>query len=101
MNVVWTDTAIAHLADIYEYVARDSERYALRMVDRITARTQQLASFPQSGETVPEYDLPTVRELMEGPYRIIYRTRPDLVEVLAVIHGARVLPPDPAGSETK
>ncbi len=95
MNVVWTQSAIAHLTDIYEYIARDSERYAVRMVDRITERTQQLSNSPQSGEMVPEYGLPAIRELIEGPYRIIYRTRSDVVEVLAVVHGARLLPPEP------
>lgn len=73
MKVVWTETAIAHLVDIYEYIASDSDRYAVRMVDRITIRTQQLSKVPQSGEVVPEYGLATVRELIEGPYRIIYR----------------------------
>ncbi len=95
MNVVWTETATAHLVDIYEYIARDSERYAVRMVDRITIRTRQLSNAPQSGEVVPEYGLVTVRELIEGSYRIIYRMRSDRVEVLAVIHGARLLPADP------
>jgi plasmid stabilization system protein ParE len=101
VNVVWTETALAHLADIYEYISRDSERYALRMVDRITGRTQQLSRSPQSGEAVPEYGLPAIRELIEGPYRIIYRIRSNLVEVLAVVHGARLLPPNPPGSVTE
>ena len=70
MKVVWTETAIAHLVDIYEYIANDSDRYVVRMVDRITIRTQQLSEVPQSGEVVPEYGLTTVRELIEGPYRI-------------------------------
>ncbi len=36
MNVLWTHTAVRHLTDIYEYIARDSARYARRMVDRIS-----------------------------------------------------------------
>ncbi len=36
MTVHWTNNAIVHLVDIYEYVARDSSIYAKRMVDRIT-----------------------------------------------------------------
>jgi toxin ParE1/3/4 len=67
----------------------------VRMVDRKTSRTRQLSNAPQSGEVVPEYGLVTFRELIEGSYRIIYRMLPDRVEVLAVIHGARLLPTDP------
>ena len=42
---------------------------------------------------VPEYEAPDIRELIERPYRIIYRVMPDQIDVLAVIHGARLLPP--------
>jgi plasmid stabilization system protein ParE len=37
MKVEWQPTAIEHLASIYGYIARDSKRYARKMVDRITA----------------------------------------------------------------
>jgi plasmid stabilization system protein ParE len=42
---------------------------------------------------VPEYDAENVREVIDKPYRIIYRIKPDQVDVLAVIHGAQRLPP--------
>ena len=92
MTVRWTETAVAHLVAIHEHIARDSPRYAQRMVDRMTRRTEQLASFPLSGAVVPEYEDPDLRELFEGPYRIIYRALPDLIDVLAVVHGAQELP---------
>lgn len=95
MRVLWTETAIGHLTDIYEYIARDSARYAKRMVDRITARSRQIASFPESAPVVAEYADPAIREVVEGPYRVIYRVQSDAVVVLAVIHGARLLPPEP------
>ena len=41
---------------------------------------------------MPEYDADDIRELIEKPYRIIYRIKPDQIDVLAVIHGARLLP---------
>jgi toxin ParE1/3/4 len=92
MKVVWSQSATEHLVDIYTYIARDSERYALRMVDRITARSKQIGYAPESGQIVPEYEHPQVREVIEGSYRVIYRTESDRVVVLAVIHGARLLP---------
>lgn len=89
MTVVWTQTAQEHLEAIYGYIARDSERYALRMVDRLTRRSEQIASAPLSGRRVPEYELQQIREVFEGSYRIIYHIKPDRIEVLAVLHGAR------------
>lgn len=89
MNVRWTDTARGHLDAIHAYIAQDSPEYARRMVDRLTRRSQQIARFPLSGRRVPEYDLDQIREVIEGPYRIIYHIGPDQIDVLAVIHGAR------------
>ncbi|MDI6764313.1 MAG: type II toxin-antitoxin system RelE/ParE family toxin [Thermodesulfobacteriota bacterium] len=88
MKVHWTDTAEGHLDALYAYIARDSPEYAKRMVDRLTRRSQQIANFPFSGRRVPEYDIDQIREVIEGPYRIIYHIKPDQIDVLAVIHGA-------------
>jgi toxin ParE1/3/4 len=89
MKVHWTDTAQRHLDGIYRYIAQDSPAYAKRMVDRLTRRSQQIADFPLSGRTVPEYEVSQIREVVEGSYRIIYYIRPDRIDVLAVIHGAQ------------
>lgn len=46
MRVHWTRSAQEHLDAIYGYIALDSEVYALRTVDRITARSRQIGTFP-------------------------------------------------------
>jgi len=94
LRVHWTNTATEHLVAIYEYIARDSQDYALRMVDRITARSEQVAMHPQSGRMVPEYQHEHVREVIESPYRIIYRILEDRIDVVAVLHGARLIQPE-------
>ena len=94
MKVHWTNNAIGHLASIYEYISLNSLTYAKRTVDKITGRSEQIADQPYSGRKVPEYDAEDIRELIEKPYRIIYRIKPDQIDVLAVIHGARLIPDD-------
>ena len=91
MRVHWTDNALKHLLDIYEYISQNSPFYAERMVDRLTKRSEQIASFPMSGRNVPEYPAEDIREMIEKPYRIIYRIKPGQIDVLAVVHGARLL----------
>jgi len=59
------------------------------MVDRLTRRSQQIADAPLSGRRVSEFDLDQMRELIEGAYRIIDHIKPDQIDVIAVIHGAR------------
>mgnify|MGYP002738750990 CR=1 FL=1 len=92
MKVVWTRTARRHLASIHDYIAEDSPTYARVVVDRLTARSKQIALFPLSGRTLAEYQAPDIREVIETPYRIIYRVLPEQVDVLAVIHSAREWP---------
>ena len=88
MKVHWTDTAQAHLHAIHTYIAQDSPNFAKHTVDRLTRRSQQIAQFPFSGRRVPEYDIDPIREVIEGPYRVIYHIKPDQIDVIAVIHGA-------------
>ena len=59
------------------------------MIDRLTNRSKQIGAFPLSGRIVPEFEYGQIREVFEGPYRIIYHIRPDSIEVIAIVHMAR------------
>ena len=89
MRVHWTETAESHLDAIHTYISQDSPEYAKHIVDRLHRRSQQIADFPLSGRKVPEYEMNQIREVMEGSYRIIYHIKPNQIDVLAVLHGAR------------
>ncbi len=67
VTVHWTDTAVGHLRAVEAYIARSSQPYARRMVDRLTKRSRQIAEFPLSGRKVPECELAQIREAVEGP----------------------------------
>lgn len=89
MSVRWTNTAQEHLDAIYDYIANNSPEYAIRMVDRLTKRSQQIENAPFSGRCVPEYNLNQIREVIEPPYRIIYHIISQHIDIIAVIHCAR------------
>jgi toxin ParE1/3/4 len=91
MNVYWTDTAISSLSNIHAFLSPTSPSYAQRTIDRITRRSQQIATFPNSGRIVPEFESDRIREIIEGNYRIIYILQSNQIEILAVFHGARSL----------
>ncbi len=88
MKVYWTVTAEGHLDAIHDHIALDSPVYAKRMVDHLTQKSRQIADFPLSGRMVPEYENDQIREVIEGPYRIIYHNKSEQIDVVAVIHGA-------------
>lgn len=98
MKVVWTQNARRELRAIHDYIAQNSLKYAQGMVDHITRRTKTLARFPRLEPEVPEYEDELIRELYEHPYPIIYRIREKRIEVLSVVHGTKLLPPDVPGT---
>jgi toxin ParE1/3/4 len=95
MNVFWTETAIQHLLSIHSYVSQTSPAYAQRLVDRLTRRSEQFATFPKSGRVVAEFGNDRVREVVADSYRIIYYIKLDQqIDVLAVLHGAQQIDMD-------
>jgi len=94
MRVRFSDEARAKLRAIHGYIAQDSPRNADAMVDRITRSAQRIGDFPRSGHKVPEYRLDALREVLERPYRIIYRIQPDEIEIVTLMHYRQLLPED-------
>ena len=93
-QIRWTLQAAEDLESITEYIARDSPHYASLFAIDVVVAVDRLAGFPQLGRVVPEKADPQIRELLQGNYRIIYRQIDDVVEILSVYHGSRLLDPD-------
>ena len=75
-------------------IATDSIENALSVLDRLQKRADSLTTAAESGRLVPELrsiDVHQYRELVERPWRIVYRIEPDSVMVLAVLDGRRDL----------
>ena len=89
-RVVWAPQAIEDVEAIRAYVARDSPHFADLLVERIVSAVARLENHPLSGRVVPEVDDESIREVIHGNYRIVYRARPDVVEIVTVFHGARL-----------
>ena len=91
VKIIWTDFAIEDLRLIHDYISKDSKRYADRFLDKLLERVDQLESFPKSGRVVPEFNIDTIRELIEGNYRIVYKISPTQIAIVRVHHAARQL----------
>lgn len=92
-KIKWTVRALNDLQDIYEFIAKDSKRYAQIQVENIQNSVSNLASFPLMGHDVPEFPHLPYREILVGNYRVLYRFEEDqnLVIVMSVVHGRRLL----------
>jgi toxin ParE1/3/4 len=91
-KVKWTNLALDDLRSIYDYISQDSAKYADRLMDKIVEKVEMLENNPQVGRKVPEFDNESIRELIEGSYRIIYRIESeDEIGIARVHHSARLL----------
>jgi len=90
-RITWTALAIEDLKNIYNYILNDSKIYADRIVEKIMARVDQLAYFPRAGRVVPEFENESLRELIEGNYRIIYKLTAHKISIIRIHHAARLM----------
>ncbi len=93
-QVIWSLEALKDIEGIAEYIERDSHFYACSVVTRILSTTALLCTFPISGRIVPEEDNENVREHFVFSYRVIYEISDNVIYVLAVVHGKRMLYPE-------
>jgi toxin ParE1/3/4 len=93
LPIVRTSHAEEDLIAIWQYVARDSEAAADRLLDRIESRWQQVAVYPSSGPLRDDI-APGVRHLIVGEYLTFYRVSEDAIEILRVLHGRRKIEAD-------
>ena len=92
-EVKWTPQAADDLEGVTNFIAADSPQYASLFASDALAAVERLTAFPRSGRIVPEVNDPAIREILLGHYRIVYRIKGDLVQILTVHHGARPLDP--------
>lgn len=91
--VYWTPEAKERLTEIYDHlISQDAPKTAKDVVVTLLSRTRQLEIAPLSGHKIPDYPDDDLRELLERPYRIIYRITKQQIEILTVMHYRQLLP---------
>jgi len=91
MKIEWTEPAISDLQHIRGYIAKDSEYFSARFIEKVINRIDVLPDFPEMGRVVSEADDKSIRELIYQKYRIMYRIEKERILILAIIHGGRDL----------
>lgn len=91
LPIRWAPKAAHQLEAIVAYIGQDSERYATIFARRILQVVKSIPGHPSAGRVVPEYGDENLRERIHLGYRIVYRTTPNAVEIVAICHGARMI----------
>ncbi len=96
-RLIWSPQARKDLLEIYIVIGLDNPLAAERLYTTIEAKADRLRRHPRLGPRRPEIRA-AARLLVEGPYLILFETRPDTdegpvdaVEILRVVDGRRDL----------
>lgn len=96
-KLLWSPQAREDLLNLYIRIGRDNVDAAERLYSAIEIKAEMLIASPRIGVRRPEIR-PSVRILIEGPYLILYETRPDddelpakEVEIVRIVDGRRDL----------
>jgi len=90
-TLIWTQEALDDIDAIAEFIARDSPTHARQVVERLFELGDAIVDQPRAGRVVPELGNADIRERFLYSYRLIYEMSNDLISILAVIHGKRLL----------
>jgi len=94
MKIIWSPLAVDRVSEIAAYIAQENPATAKKWVDAVFRKVKDLQTFPEIGRIVPEIQNKTIRELIYGNYRLIYRLEEKRISVLTVRHGNQILPVD-------
>ena len=89
MSVRWSLLALRRMSEIVDYISRDRPEAARKWAGGVFDAVGQLESFRGQGRVVPEIGRPSIRELIHGESRVIYKVQAKVVAVLTVRHGRR------------
>lgn len=93
MKIRWSLLALRRISEIVDYISRDRPDAARKWAEGVFDAVDELATFPGQGRVVPEVGRPSVRELIHGEYRVIYKVEAKAIGILTVRHGRRRFDP--------
>jgi len=93
-SIIWSEESLCDIEYIAEYISRDSVYYAQQVVERIISTGESVNEYPESGRIVPELEEENYREKFVYSYRLIYEIGKESINILAIIHGKRLLESD-------
>ncbi len=96
MQVVWSSSAVAQLAEIRAFIELDKPEAALAVARRIVVAAARLAINPSMGRPgrVPETRELVIAGTPYTPYILHYKINGERLKILAIFHAARERPGD-------
>ncbi len=92
MKIEFAESAVCDLEDIRAYyteqqVPHIGEDFILEIISHI----ERLPDNPEIGRQVPEFQMPSIRELMHSPFRIVYVLNEASIQIIRVWRSERLM----------
>lgn len=92
MDISFAESALGDLQAISDWYANEGvPESGAKLVERILNRVQNLADHPAMGRVVPEFNQAFLREIIDPPFRIVYRHETDRIRIVRIWRGERLL----------
>ena len=85
MRIRWTTQAAEDIVGIVRHIQEENPTAAQQVAEQIFGSLQNLTTFPRMGRPGEQ----GARELVTGPYIVIYRVAGGFIELLHIWHGAQ------------
>ena len=85
-------SALTDLQKIEEYyTSEDVPDTGRRLIVELMSRIERLADYPKSGRVVPEFAIEHLREIIQPPFRVVYRCDGKKVRIIRIWRSERLL----------
>jgi len=100
MQIQFSPSALSDLEALSDYydnqgVGDTGEVIANELINA----TEALSDYPEMGRIVPEFNTPSLRELIRKPYRVVYRLDAEYVSIIRIWRNERLLNLDDSETE--
>jgi addiction module RelE/StbE family toxin len=87
-QLVWTETALVQIREIFEYIERDSPKSAKKIILDIISATEKAITNPEfyNPDKFKNNNDGSYRAFEKHKYRIVYRFEKNIIIVLRVRH---------------
>jgi toxin ParE1/3/4 len=93
-KIKMTASAQSDIRILWDYISQNNPENAVEFISEIEKRIYSLSSLPERNPVIPEGEFlktSDYRHLIYKKYRIIYRIRSEIVYVLRIFHGSKLL----------
>ena len=91
VEIRWSIDALDDLESIASYIEQDSPEKAIEFVSEIFEKVEILKDFPRVSRIFSEWKNKRIREIIHKNYRIVYEIKNNIIEILIVTHGSRLI----------